>query len=76
MKSYERLGVEYFMKGNSLITSPLDSDDGLSVEILIDLISQGYSGDQLIEKFALLFLYLTFSSPIVIVLINLPALLF
>jgi hypothetical protein len=38
---------------DSLVIRPLTAhDDNFSVEILKDLISQGYSGTELVEKFA------------------------
>jgi len=57
MKFYERLRfgkeVECFLTEDSIILRPLsNSDDGFSMEILKDLISQGLSGEDLLTKFA------------------------
>lgn len=56
-KFYERLRfgkeVECVMTDNAIILRPLtSSDDGFTMEILKDLISQGYNGDELLAKFA------------------------
>jgi len=57
LKFYERLRlgkeVECFLTNDSIIIRPLSSsNDNFTMEILKDLVSQGYSGDELIEKFA------------------------
>ena len=57
IKFYERLGlgreVECFLTNDSLVIRPLAStDDGFSMEILKDLVSQGYGGNELLTKFA------------------------
>jgi bifunctional DNA-binding transcriptional regulator/antitoxin component of YhaV-PrlF toxin-antitoxin module len=57
LKFYERLGlgkeVECFLTHNSVIIRPLAiTDDGFSMEILKDLVAQGYGGDELLTKFA------------------------
>jgi hypothetical protein len=49
-----RLGkeAECFIEKNALVIRPLSQDDGaFSIEILKDLVSQGYSGNELVEKF-------------------------
>ncbi len=56
-KFYEKLGfgkeVECFIEKNTLVIRPLLLDESaFSVEILRDLISEGYSGEELIEKFS------------------------
>jgi hypothetical protein len=56
LKFYVKLGlgkeVECFIEKNALVIRSLSKDDGaFSVEILKDLVSQGYSGTELIEKF-------------------------
>ena len=56
LKFYEKLGlgkeVECFIEKNGLVIRPLPQDDGaFSVEILKDLVSQGYSGNELVSKF-------------------------
>jgi len=57
LKFYEKLRfgkeVECFLTNDSVVLRPLSSsDDSFSMEILKDLVSQGYSGDELLEKFA------------------------
>jgi bifunctional DNA-binding transcriptional regulator/antitoxin component of YhaV-PrlF toxin-antitoxin module len=57
LKFYEklRLGkeVECLLTDDAIVLRPLSaSDDGFTMEILKDLVSQGYSGDELISKFA------------------------
>jgi bifunctional DNA-binding transcriptional regulator/antitoxin component of YhaV-PrlF toxin-antitoxin module len=57
LKFYERLHfgkeVECFLADDAVVIRPLSSlDDNFSMEILKDLVSQGYSGEELIEKFA------------------------
>jgi bifunctional DNA-binding transcriptional regulator/antitoxin component of YhaV-PrlF toxin-antitoxin module len=57
LKFYERLHfgkeVECFLADGAVIIRPLSvSDDNFTMEILKDLVAQGYSGNELIEKFA------------------------
>ncbi len=57
LKFYEKLRfgkeVECFIANNALVLRPLAaSEDGFSMEILKDLVSQGYGGDELLAKFA------------------------
>lgn len=57
LKFYERLRfgkeVECFLTDDAVVLRPLSiSDDGFTMEILKDLVSQGYSGDELLTKFA------------------------
>ena len=57
LKFYEKLGlgkeVECFLAHDSVVIRPLTTtDDGFTMEILKDLVSQGYSGNELLEKFA------------------------
>jgi len=57
LKFYERLSfgkeVECFLTEDSIVLRPLShSDDGFTMEILKDLISQGLSGDELLARFA------------------------
>ena len=57
LKFYEKLRfgkeVECFLTDDAVILRPLSSsDDNFIMEILKDLVSQGYSGDELLEKFA------------------------
>ena len=54
---YEKLRfgkeIECYLTDDAIILRPLsNSDDGFTMEILKDLISKGYSGDELLEKFA------------------------
>ncbi|MHB1254524.1 MAG: AbrB/MazE/SpoVT family DNA-binding domain-containing protein [Candidatus Humimicrobiaceae bacterium] len=56
LKFYAKLGlgkeVECFIEKNALVIRPLSQDDGaFSIEILKDLVSQGYSGNELVAKF-------------------------
>jgi bifunctional DNA-binding transcriptional regulator/antitoxin component of YhaV-PrlF toxin-antitoxin module len=56
MKFYEKLRfgkeVECFLTNDAIVLRPLaSSDDSFTMEILKDLISQGYSGDELLAKF-------------------------
>ena len=56
LKFYEKLGlgkeVECFIEKNALVIRPLSQDGGaFSIEILKDLVSQGYSGNELVAKF-------------------------
>jgi len=53
---YEKIGfekeIECYSDGNVMILKPLKtSSDDFSVEILRDLVTQGYEGDELIAKF-------------------------
>jgi len=44
--------VECFLTDSAVVLRPLAySDDGFTIEILKDLVSQGYSGDELLAKF-------------------------
>ena len=57
LRFYERLRfgkeVECVLTDNAIVLRPLSTrDDGFTMEILKDLVSQGYSGDELIAKFA------------------------
>ncbi|MCL2772961.1 MAG: AbrB/MazE/SpoVT family DNA-binding domain-containing protein [Oscillospiraceae bacterium] len=57
LKFYEKLRfgkeIECFLTDDAVVLRPLSgSDDGFTMEILKDLISQGYSGDELLTKFA------------------------
>jgi hypothetical protein len=57
LKFYERLSfgkeVECLLTDDAIVLRPfLRSDDGFTMEILRDLISQGISGDELLEQFA------------------------
>ena len=57
LRFYEKLRfgkeVECFLTDNAVVLRPLSSsDDNFVMEILKDLVSQGYSGDELLEKFA------------------------
>ncbi|MCL1875022.1 MAG: AbrB/MazE/SpoVT family DNA-binding domain-containing protein [Synergistaceae bacterium] len=56
LKFYEKLRfgkeVECFLTDDAIVLRPLsNSDDGFTMEILKDLVSQGYKGDELITKF-------------------------
>jgi len=56
LKFYEKLGfgkeVECYLTDNAVVLRPLsNTDDNFTLEILKDLIAQGYNGDELIEKF-------------------------
>jgi len=56
-KFYEQLHfdkeVECVLADGAIVLRPLStSDDGFAMEILKDLVSQGYSGDELLTKFA------------------------
>jgi len=56
-KFYEHLRfdkeVECVLADGAIVLRPLaTSDDGFTMEILKDLVSQGYSGDELLTKFA------------------------
>ena len=57
LRFYEKLRfgkeVECFLTDDAVVLRPLSSsDDNFTMEILKDLVSQGYSGEQLLEKFA------------------------
>ena len=57
LRFYEKLGfgkeIECFLTDNGVLLRPLaNADDNFTMEILKDLISQGYSGNELLEKFA------------------------
>jgi len=57
LRFYERLSfgkeVECFLTEDSIVLRPLShSDDGFTMEILKDLVSQGLSGDELLSQFA------------------------
>ena len=57
LKFYEKLRfgkeVECFLTDDAVVLRPLSSsDDSFTMEILKDLVSHGYSGDELLEKFA------------------------
>ncbi len=56
LKYYKHLGldneVECTLENDAIVIRPLNRNSGeFSVEILKDLISQGYSGNELIQKF-------------------------
>ena len=56
LKYFKQLGidseVECSLVDGAMVIRPLNRDSGeFSVEILKDLISQGYTGDKLVEKF-------------------------
>ncbi|MDR0292799.1 MAG: AbrB/MazE/SpoVT family DNA-binding domain-containing protein [Oscillospiraceae bacterium] len=45
--------VECLLTDDAIVLRPFSaSDDGFTMEILKDLVSQGYSGDELLEKFS------------------------
>ena len=57
LKFYEKLRfgkeIECFLTNDAIVLRPLtNTDDGFTMEILKDLISQGYGGDELLSKFA------------------------
>ena len=57
LKFYERLRfgkeVECFLTDDAIVLRPFsNSDDSFTMEILKDLVSQGLSGDELLERFA------------------------
>jgi len=57
LKFYEKLRfgkeVECFLTDDVIVLRPFsNSDDGFTMEILKDLVSQGYGGDELLTKFA------------------------
>jgi len=56
-KFYEKLHfdkeIECVLADDAIVLRPLSTvDDGFTMEILKDLVSQGYSGEELITKFA------------------------
>jgi len=57
LKFYERLNfgkeVECFLTEDAIVLRPFShSDDSFTMEILKDLVSQGFQGDELLTKFA------------------------
>ena len=57
LRFYEKLRfgkeVECFLADNAIVLRPLSTNENnFTMEILKDLVSQGYSGDKLLEKFA------------------------
>ena len=57
LKFYEKLRfgkeVECYLTDDAVVLRPLsNSDDSFTMEILKDLVSQGYCGDELLAKFA------------------------
>jgi bifunctional DNA-binding transcriptional regulator/antitoxin component of YhaV-PrlF toxin-antitoxin module len=57
LKFYERLRfgkeVECVLTDDAIVLRPLSNqDDGFTMEILTDLVSQGYGGEELLVKFA------------------------
>ena len=57
LRFYERLRfgkeVECVLTDDAIVLRPLSNqDDGFTMEILKDLVSQGYTGDELLTKFA------------------------
>lgn len=45
--------AECYVENGALVVRPLSSDTGeFSIEILKDLVGQGYSGDELVRKFS------------------------
>ena len=57
MRFYERLSfgkeVECVLTDDAIVIRPLaNQDDGFTMEILKDLVSQGYSGNELLAKFS------------------------
>ena len=57
LKFYEKLRfgkeLECFLTDDAVVLRPLSSsDDNFTMEILKDLVSQGYNGNELLEKFA------------------------
>ena len=57
LKFYEKLHfgkeVECCLADDAVLLRPLSSaDDSFTMEILKDLVSQGYNGDELLDKFA------------------------
>ena len=57
LRFYEKLRfgkeIECFLTDNAVVLRPLSNyDDTFTMEILKDLVSQGYNGNELLEKFA------------------------
>jgi len=57
LRFYEKLRfgkeIECYLTDDALVLRPLSSsDDNFTMEILKDLVSQGYNGDELLVKFA------------------------
>jgi len=57
LKFYEKLRfgkeIECVLTDDAIVLRPIStSDDGFTMEILKDLVAQGYSGDELISRFA------------------------
>jgi bifunctional DNA-binding transcriptional regulator/antitoxin component of YhaV-PrlF toxin-antitoxin module len=57
LRFYEKLKfgkeIECFLTDDAIVLRPLlNNDDGFTMEILKELVSQGYSGDELLTKFA------------------------
>ena len=57
LRFYERLRlgkeIECVLTDDAIVLRPLsNTDDGFTMEILKDLVSQGYSGNELLAKFA------------------------
>jgi len=57
LRFYEQLRfgkeIECVLTDDAIVLRPLSNqDDGFTMEILKDLVSQGYSGDELLTKFA------------------------
>jgi bifunctional DNA-binding transcriptional regulator/antitoxin component of YhaV-PrlF toxin-antitoxin module len=57
LKFYKKLNfdkeVECFLADDAVVIRPLSvSDDNFTMDILKDLVAEGYSGNELIEKFA------------------------
>ena len=57
LRFYEKLGfgkeIECSLTDEAIVLRPLaNADDNFTMEILKDLVSQGYSGDELLAKFA------------------------
>jgi bifunctional DNA-binding transcriptional regulator/antitoxin component of YhaV-PrlF toxin-antitoxin module len=57
LKFFEKLQfgkeVECYLTNDAVVLRPLsNSDDGFTMEILKDLVSQGYGGDELLTKFS------------------------
>ena len=57
LKFFEKLQfgkeVECYLTDDAIVLRPLShADDGFAIEILKDLVSQGYAGDELLAKFA------------------------
>ncbi len=57
LKFFKQVGlgkqVECFVRDGAIVVRPLPSDEGeFTVEILRDLVAQGYQGEELVNKFA------------------------